>query len=184
MHSTNSILHIIEGCKKNDIHAQTALYKELAALLFGVCLRYIKSKAAAEDCLQEAFIKIFTHIHSYRGDGPFEAWARRITVNEILSQFRRKDVLTESLELENVEQEFSSGNQDVYDDLSHEELLNFILQLPESKRIVFNLYVIEGYSHKEIGEILNINEGTSKSQLFKAKQLLAEIHKKYNPDHA
>ena len=172
---------IIERCKKQEAAAQRQLFESLSGQLLGVCVRYLKTRELAEDCLQEVFIKIFSNIAKYRGDGPFEAWARRIAVNEIMSQFRTKNVLDTAVDYEEVEIENSSA--DVMGDISHKQMLYFINLLPEGKKVVFNLYVIEGYSHKEIAQMLDITEGTSKSQLSKAKEMLVKLHRKYNLTH-
>jgi RNA polymerase sigma-70 factor (ECF subfamily) len=173
------IEQIIKGCVVMEKSAQHALYKYLAPKLMSICIRYTRSKYQADDYLQETFIKIFTNIKSYKGDGPIEAWARRIAVNTILKDMERKNPLKNCLELDSIASSAYSG-QDINSDIRHKEMLNFINYLPSSKKTIFNLYVIEGYSHKEISELLSISEGTSKSQLSRAKEMLIEIHRKQN----
>jgi RNA polymerase sigma-70 factor (ECF subfamily) len=116
---------------------------------------------------------------SFKGDGPIEAWARRITINTILEDFKKKNVLKKTIDINSIANT-SAVENNTGGELTHEEVLNFINNLPEAKKIVFNLYVMEGYSHREISQMLDISEGTSKSQLSRAKEMLAEIHKRYN----
>lgn len=169
--------HIITQCQKADRKAQQELYTLLAPKLYGTCLRYTNASTDAEDLLQEAFMKIFSNISSFKADGHIEAWARRITVNVILEAFRKKKMLEYSIDYVDHGNLLSNNSINVLESLSLQELTKIINSLPEGKRVVFNLYVIEGYSHKEIAEMLNISEGTSKSQLSKAKEMLAEILK-------
>ena len=173
------LTQIVKDCIDGEKQAQHVLYKLLFPKLMSVCIRYTKSKYEAEDYLQDSFIKIFLNIKDYKGIGPIEAWARKIAVNIILKDIQKKTPLRQSLELEEI-QEPVDGKHDAISDMGHSELLNFINCLPESKKIIFNLYVIEGYSHKEIAQLLKISEGTSKSQLSRAKEMLAMIHKKQN----
>ena len=168
--------------KKGDALAQKQLYQLLAPALFATCLRYTKSKYEAEDFLQESFVKIFQHISKFRGDGPLGAWARRIAVNTIIEEYKRRDLLRESHDLETHGNQLADNAVNVMSELSYQELRTLINHLPDGKKMVFNLYVIEGYTHKEIAELLNINEGTSKSQLAKAKELLSAMHKQHNLD--
>jgi len=165
----------------NEPAAQKALYTLLGSKLFALCLRYTKDRTEAEDWLQESFIKIYTHLHSFKFEGSFEGWAKRVTVNFILSDIRKKKNVRFSDELdENV----LFTDESAHSTIGHEELIYFISLLPEGKRIIFNLSVIEGYSHKEIAEKLNITEGTSRGQLAKAREQLIEIHKKHNKINA
>jgi RNA polymerase sigma factor (sigma-70 family) len=173
------LTQIIKDCVDGKKQAQFELYKILLPKLMSVCTRYTGSKYEAEDYLQDSFIKIFSNIKDYKGNGPIEAWARRIAVNIILKEFQKKSPLKKSLELDEI-QEPADEKNDILSDLRHSELLSFINCLPESKKIIFNLYVIEGYTHKEISQLLKISEGTSKSQLSRAKEMLAQIHKKHN----
>lgn len=175
-----SLEQLIKGCKRGDRTAQATLYKEIAPKLLGVCYRYAGRTMDAHDLMQEAFITIFKDIQSFRGEGSFEGWARRVTVNICLANIRKNrpiDYSTDSLE----EAFDQRSNEELPDQrLVSRELLDFISRLPTSKRTIFNLFVIEGYSHKEIAEMLDISEGTSKSQLARARQLLMEIHKNEN----
>jgi RNA polymerase sigma factor (sigma-70 family) len=173
------LTQIIEDCVDGKKQAQFELYKLLLPKLMSVCIRYTRSKYEAEDYLQDSFIKIFSNIKDYKGTGPIEAWARKIAVNIILKEIQKKTPLKNSLELDEIQDPADEKN-DIISDLGHSELLSFINCLPASKKLIFNLYVIEGYTHKEISEQLKISEGTSKSQLSRAKEMLVEIHKKHN----
>lgn len=171
--------HIIQACLNGDKTGQYKLYKLLAPKLMAVCLRYTKSKAEAEDCLQDAFIKIFNNLKNFNGSGPVEAWARRITVNTLISYLNKHKAMKQSYDIED-HKDYINSNEDLSDRLSYNELIKIINLLPDSKRTVFNLFVIEGFSHREIAEMLEITESTSRAQLSKAKDMLIEIHKKVN----
>jgi len=163
---------IINGCLSHDKKAQKMLYKKYASSMFGICLRYCKKRAEAEDVLQEAFIKIFSSIGSYRSDGSFEGWLKRIVVNTALNYYKSnlKRCFDESIdEMNDSHMPTAQVNET---DLSMQDLMRMINSLSDGYRMVFNLYAIEGYSHKEIGEMLNISENTSKSQLSRARVIL------------
>ncbi len=161
----------IERCLKNDPKAQEQLYKHFSPKMFGVCLRFAKNQTEAEDILQEGFIKIYTCLKDYRNEGSFEGWLRKTFVNTAINFYRKN--LKNNLDINIQEVEIANTNElSAIDKLSIEELLNIIRELPDGYRIVFNLNVIEGYTHKEIGEMLDISENTSKSQLSRAKQAL------------
>ena len=164
-------IQLIESCKKGDRAAQKALYDRLASRMFPVCMRYLGDRTLAEDILQEGFITLFTHLDSYKGEGSFEGWARRIFVTASLMYLRKKDALKMSEELEAVKgmkTEMSSQMQNI----GYKELMNLVMSLPPGFRTVFNMYAVEGYSHKEIGEILGITETTSRSQFSRARAWL------------
>ncbi len=168
---------LIEGCIRGDRKMQKELYERFAPKMFGVCLRYASSNEEAEDILQEGFIKVFKKIGSYRNEGSFEGWIRRIFVNTAIEHFRRKthqQPITEKEE-STVEGKYLS----VLDALAEKDIVQLIQQLSPGYRTVFNMYVIEGYSHKQIAEELGISEGTSKSQLSRAKQILQELVQKH-----
>jgi len=129
----------------------------------------------AQDFLQDAFVKIFSKLAEFKQEGSFEGWARRIAVNVILDDFRKRKLLEYSLEYKENGNQIKDHGVNVVDKLSHEDLLTMISKLPEGKRVVFNLFVVEGYSHREIAEMLGVAEGTSKSQLGRAKEALAEM---------
>jgi RNA polymerase sigma-70 factor (ECF subfamily) len=162
---------LIEGCKRGDRKAQKELYEMYSRKMMGVCLRYIGDRESARDLLQDGFIKVFTSIESYSGNGSFEGWIRKIFVNCALEYLRKSDVLREAVGFD------LSIDQIGFDDLiiseiSASELLKLVQDLPNSLRAVFNLFAIEGYSHKEVAKMMDISESTSRSQYVRAKQLL------------
>jgi len=168
---------IIKGCISGKPDAQEALYKKYSGKLFGISLRYTKDYSSAEDVLQDAFIKVFSNISSYRGTGSFEGWIRRILINTALERFRKHFQLYPISEINESDSAFNYDN--VLNDISVKDLLALIQELPPAYRMVFNLYAIDGYSHKEIGDMLNISEGTSKSNLSRARKLLQVKVNKY-----
>jgi len=168
---------LISGCIDGNRRMQEELYRRFSPRMYAVCLRYASSSEEAEDILQEGFIKIFKKLTSYRGDGSFEGWIRRIFVNTAIEHFRRRRYLQPVTEKEEntIEGKFLS----VLDELAEKDILELIRQLSPGYRTVFNMYVVEGYTHKEIGDILGISEGTSKSQLSRAKVILQDMVKKH-----
>ncbi len=170
-----SLLH---ECKKNNTQAQEQLYKLLAPKLFAVSLKYSRNYEEAQDNLQESFLIIFDKLKQFSGNGSFEGWAKRLVVNYVLQQYRKQGSFLElvSDNIPNVE-EVEIDDESV----TMEYLLNIIQELPDRYRLVFNLYVVDGYSHKEIAGMLEITESTSKSNLSRAKVILKEkIEKKNN----
>src|SRR6059058_6403943 len=156
---------------------QQELYQRYAPKMYGVCLRYAGSVEEAEDILQEGFIKIFNKIGSFRSEGSFEGWIRRIFVNTAIEHFRKKirlQPITENEE-ETVEGKYLS----VLDSLAEKDIIQLVQQLSPGYRTVFNMYVIEGYTHRQIAEALGISEGTSKSQLSRAKMILQDLVKAF-----
>ena len=137
----------------------------------GVCLRYVNDRETARDLLQDGFVKIFTSIGSFSGIGSFEGWMRKIFVNCALEYLRKSDVLREATDLDNTA-ELVNADSSAISDISAAELMNMVKELPAGFRTVFNLFAIEGYSHKEIAEMLDITDSTSRSQYTRAKQLL------------
>jgi RNA polymerase sigma factor (sigma-70 family) len=168
---------LIEGCLKGDRKMQHELYKRFAPKMYGVCLRYASNAEEAEDILQEGFIKVYNKIGSFRREGSFEGWIRRIFVNTAIEQFRKKVYLQPITEMEEdtVEGKYLS----VLDRLSEKDIIQLVQQLSPGYRTVFNMYVVEGYTHKQISEMLGISEGTSKSQLSRAKMILQDLVKTY-----
>ena len=170
-----SLDQLIENCKSNDTKAQSELYKLFSSKLFTVCLKYSRNYAEAEDNLQDAFLTIFNKIEQYKSKGSFEGWLKRVTVNTVLQQYRKEkifEIVNETIEDE-VEVEIDE------DDLSIDYLLKIIQQLPDRYRLVFNMYVLDGYSHKDIADLLEINIGTSKSNLARARQILKQTIEDY-----
>ena len=163
---------LIIRLKKRDRKAQRLLYDKYYPVMFGVCRRYIKSREDIEDVLLEAFFKVFTNIDQFKGSGSFEGWIRRIVVNEALMFLRKKHNFNMMVEISNVE---IQNPVTVVDDLEAEDIMNLLNQLPTGYRTVFNLYVLEGFKHREIAEILGISINTSKSQLILAKKRLQSL---------
>ncbi|MBN2868687.1 MAG: RNA polymerase sigma factor [Flavobacteriaceae bacterium] len=165
-----SLNQLIYKCQKNDIKAQSELYELFSSKLFSICLKYSRDYAEAEDNLQDSFITIFKKIKQYKNKGSFEGWLKRITINTALQRYRNQkvfDIVNENaIEDENIEVDEN--------DISLDFLLKCIQELPDRYRLVFNLYVLDGYSHKEISEMLEINLGTSKSNLARARVILKE----------
>lgn len=160
---------LIQGCLEKNTKSQEQLYQLYASKLFSVCLKYSRNYAEAEDNLQDGFLLIFDRIGQYKFTGSFEGWAKRLMINHVLQQYRK----TTFLELvDDVIDETSVEIED--ENLSLEFLLKIIQELPDRYRLVFNLYVMDGYSHKEISEMLEISIGTSKSNLARAKMALKE----------
>jgi RNA polymerase sigma-70 factor (ECF subfamily) len=162
---------LIKGCRKGERPAQKELYDTYSRKMMGVCLRYVSDRETARDVLQEGFVKVFSSIDAYSGEGSFEGWMRKIFVNCALEFLRKTDVLREAVTLDNTA-ELPNPDYSVISDITAGELLQMVQQLPSGFRTVFNLFAIEGFSHKEIGEILGITESTSRSQFTRARQLL------------
>jgi RNA polymerase sigma factor (sigma-70 family) len=162
---------LLQGCKEKNLNAQKLLYERFAKKMMGVCLRYADSTAEAQDILQDAFIKIFEKMDSYHGTGSLEGWIKKVMVNTALDNFRKNKHERNNIELD-VNIASHNSYEESYDSLSAKDLLKIIQKLPIGYRTVFNLFAIEGYSHKEIGEMLGINESTSKSQYSRAKSHL------------
>jgi len=161
---------LISKCRKQDGKAQKALYDKYASKMLGVCHRYIKDTDQAEDVMITGFVKVFEKIDQFKSEGSFEGWIRRIMVNQSLSFIRKNKgmYLEVDIEVADREPDYKSLN----DNLEAQDLLTLINNLPTGYQTVFNLYAIEGYSHKEIAEKLQISENTSKSQLSRARTLL------------
>lgn len=170
-----SLDQLIHNCKKNDTKAQSDLYKLFSSKLFALCLKYSKSHAEAQDNLQDAFVTIFKKITQYKNKGSFEGWLKRITINTALQRYRSESVLEiiNEHEIEDVIVEIDEET------VSLDFLLKSIQELPDRYRLVFNLYVLDGYSHKEIAGMLNISIGTSKSNLSRARLNLKDKVEKY-----
>ncbi len=166
---------IIKGCKNQQSWAQKELYSLYKDVLFGLCRRYIKSLEDAEDVFVEAFYKIFNKINSFKGEGSFEGWMKRIVINESLMFLRKKKHFHLSIESDNVQVKLDPK---IVDSLQYNDVVKLLDFLPTGYRTVFNLYVIEGYKHKEIAEELGISINTSKSQLILAKRRMQELLKK------
>lgn len=164
---------LINRCLQNDAKAQEQFYKRFAPKMYGVCLRFAKSQMEADDILQEGFIKVFINLKSYRNEGSLEGWIRRTIVNTAINLFKKNAKHQNDIDIEktNAASQLNYSARAI-DNLNMEELLKLISKLPAGYKMVFNLNVIEGYTHKEIGELLQISENTSKSQLSRARQTL------------
>lgn len=167
---------IIEGCIKGKRHAQSMLYAKYAPTMLGICMRYARNKSEAEDILQDGFLKVFINLKTFRGEGSFEGWLKRIMVNTAITHNKQSmkhqyhtdiDVIEEKLLVDENENDELTNIK-----LPQETLINMIQNLPEGYRTVFNLYVFENFTHKEISEMLDISVNTSKSQLSKARRNL------------
>jgi RNA polymerase sigma factor (sigma-70 family) len=160
---------------------QEELYNRFSGKMYAVCLRYANNSDDAQDLLQDGFIKVYRNLHKFRAEGSFEGWIRRVFVNSCIEHFRKK-----SLQLSKVsdkeESTIEDGDITALDSLAEKDIINLIQQLSPGYRTVFNLYVIEGYSHKEIAEQLGISEGTSKSQLARARSILQKKVTQYLSD--
>jgi RNA polymerase sigma-70 factor (ECF subfamily) len=168
----SDIKEIVSGCLKGNRRDQELLYRRHASKLYAVCLQYSSNNEEAEDVLQEGFIKIFENLHAYKSDGPIEAWMRRIVVNMALEKYRNKKPLHKLEDIDRLTEMGLEPRIEDYSDLDAEMLMNFIRDLSPQYRMVFNLYAIEGYSHKEISEKMKISEGASKSNLSRARLIL------------
>jgi RNA polymerase sigma-70 factor (ECF subfamily) len=165
---------LIAACVKGNIVAQRELYDKYAAKMLGVCLRYAGNRDVARDLLHDGFIRLFNKIKTYRGEGAFEGWMRKLFVNTALEYLRKKDALRE---YEDYTATIPAAEYSVFEKISADELLEKIAALPAGYRAVFNLYAIEGYSHREIADLLHISESASRSQYTRARQYLQEIIK-------
>ncbi|MBA3704794.1 MAG: RNA polymerase sigma factor, partial [Bacteroidetes bacterium] len=162
------------GCLAGEKEVFRLLYDKYAATMMGVCLRYARNSSDAEDVLQEGFIKVFDNLHQFKVKGSFEGWIRKIMVNAALGYYRTQSPLNIYTEIEKIN-EHPKADYIAMDSLETEELMHMINNLPTGCKTVFNMYAIDGYSHKEIAETLKISEGTSKSQLFDARKLLKKM---------
>jgi len=178
--SGDQILQVVRKAANGDARAQKAIYDALSGKMYAVCLRYMADREVAADTLQDGFVTLFTKLDSYTGEGSFEGWARKIFVNTALMSLRRKDVLRQTEDVDTA-WNVSSPDPSVLDNIGYRELMKIIETLPPGFRTVFNMYVVEGYSHKEISDALGISEVTSRSQLQRARTLLqAKIKEKYH----
>lgn len=167
---------LIHKCKKGDRSAQEYLYRRYGDILFGICLKYSRNKTEAEDNLHDSFMTIYDKIGQFKFKGSFEGWLKRITVNTVLQKYRKQTYL------QAVNENQGEVEEEVYefDGIALNTLLQYIQELPNKYRLTFNMYVLDGYTHKEISEILGTSQGTSKSNLARARMILKEKIKKEN----
>lgn len=163
---------LIKGCLREDRDAQRELYKRFSGKMMAVCLRYAGNRMEAEDMLQEGFIKVFDNIGKFKSEGSLEGWVRRIMVNTSINKIRSQKVRFEELGEEN--DDFMHHDKSIIDRMSEKDILNLVSQMPSGYRYVFNMYAIEGLSHKEIAANLGIEEASSRSQYAKAKKYLQQ----------
>lgn len=165
-----SLEELVNLCKKGDRRSQEWLYRKYSNILFGICLKYSRNKTEAEDNLHDSFMTIFDKIGQFRSEGSFEGWMKRITVNTVLQKYRKSEHL--NVVSENLEEE--TEVEPLYADVGLQTLLKYIQELPNKYRLTFNMYVLDGYTHKEISEKLGTSSGTSKSNLARARMILKE----------
>jgi RNA polymerase sigma factor (sigma-70 family) len=173
-------LQLVEGCKNQSRTAQKEVFSKMYGRLFGICMRYAHDADEADDILQNGFIKVFNGIENYKGDGSFEGWIKRIVVNTAIDNYRRKKVkpvvtdsdLTDRLG-DDLEDEIEDDS--IYNQIPISEVMDAVQELSPAYRTIFNLYVMEGYNHNEIAEMLEISVGTSKSNLSKARMNLRKM---------
>lgn len=165
-----SLEELIHNCKKGDRKAQELLYRTYAKTLYGICLKYSNSKTEAEDSLHDSYMIIYDKIGQFKGKGSFEGWMKRITINTVLQKYRKEEYL--NVVTDNTEEEITVDSP--FSDVCLQTLLGYIQELPNKYRATFNLYVLDGYTHKEISEFLGTSIGTSKSNLARARTLLKE----------
>jgi RNA polymerase sigma factor (sigma-70 family) len=164
---------LIQGSIEGNREIQELLYHRFSPKMYAVCLRYSGNVADAQDLLQEGFIKVYKNLNKFRGEGSFEGWIRRIFLNTSIEHFRKKNNMLSVTETHEIATEDKEWN--ALDNLAEKDIISMIHELSPGYRVVFNMHVIEGYSHKEIADMLGINEGTSKSQLARAKGVLKKM---------
>jgi RNA polymerase sigma factor (sigma-70 family) len=172
---------LIKGCIAGDRRMQEELYNRFAPKMYAVCLRYANNSNDAQDLLQEGFIKVYRNLHRFRAEGSFEGWVRRVFINSSIEHFRKKSSQLSTVS-DKEENTIEDSDISALDSLAEKDIIHLIQELSPGYRTVFNLYVVEGYSHREIGELLGISEGTSKSQLARAKAILQKKVTQYLSD--
>lgn len=170
IHKSTLETDLINACKKQNAKAQRVVYDKYASYMLGLCRRYVRGELEAEDVMIRGFMKVFSKIDLFEGKGSFEGWMKRIMINESLGYIRKNKAMYLETDIEAADKEPDLDKLSTA--LEAKDLLKMINELPSGYRTIFNLYAIEGYSHKEIGELLGINENTSKSQLSRARMHL------------
>ncbi len=171
---------ILQGCLRKELKAQKVFYQHFSSSMYAVCLRYSNSKEDAKDILQDGFVKVFTKLETYTGKGSLEGWMKRIFINTALEHYRSNKVYQQQSDVEDahgIGQEAQALAQ-----LTQKEILMVLNAMAPGYRMVLNLFVIEGYSHAEIAEIMGIQEGTSKSQLSRARQIFIQTWNQLNKE--
>jgi RNA polymerase sigma factor (sigma-70 family) len=164
---------LISGCRENNRKSQEMLYRRYARVMYNLCLIYESDRDNAKDILQEAFVKIFRNINSFDGQGSLTGWMKKIITNTAIDHYRKNHTESKFIPIENIVHPISD-EESITSILNAKDIVSQVNRLPEGARMIFQLHAIEGYSHKEIAELLNISEGTSKSQINRAKQLLQQ----------
>lgn len=167
---------IVYRCLQQDVLAQNELYRRYAGKMMAVCMRYARNRDAAADIMQDGFVKVFINLKSFKGEGSFEGWIKRIMINTALKQYRKDLKFKNDVDIDSAYN--LTFESDIVSRISAKELMGHIQELPDGYRTIFNLYVVEGFQHNEIGELLGISEGTSKSQLSRARNYLMQTIKK------
>ena len=165
---------LIAGCLEGSLRHQRELYNRFSGRMMGLCMRYAGSEADAEDMLQEGFVTVFRKIDSYKGSGQLGAWIRKVVLNTALMHYRKNKKHAFAVDIDEVGYMLESS-EDSFEQLSAKDLMAMIQQLPSGCRVVFNLYAVEGFNHREIGEQLGISSGTSKSQYSRARNHLQQM---------
>lgn len=164
---------LIQQCLNNRITAQNELYRRFAGKMMGICMRYAKNRDDAKDVLQEAFVRVFLNLGSFKAEGSFEGWIKRIIINTAIKHYRKN---LKFIGHTDIEAAYDIGfDNGIIGKLSVNELMAHVQSLPDGYRTIFNLYAIEGYQHNEISEMLGISEGTSKSQLARGRNYLIKL---------
>jgi RNA polymerase sigma factor (sigma-70 family) len=163
--------HVLSGCLKNDRKSQELLYRQFAKKMYAVCLSYAGERPLAQDMLQEAFLKVFKSLRFFNRDGSLEGWIRKIVVNTAIDFIRKRKREGNLVEMETADSQMSASNPAI-NIMGFNELIEQVGRLPDGARLIFNLHALDGYTHKEIAEKLDITEGTSKSQFNRARKLL------------
>ncbi len=164
---------LIQRCLNNEVLAQNELYRRFAGKMMGVCMRYAKNRDDAKDILQDAFVRVFLNLKSFKAEGSFEGWIKRIMVNTAIKHYHKNLKFSNNTDIEAA---YDVGfDSNIVGKMGHDELMAKVQTMPDGYRTIFNLYVVEGYQHNEIGEMLGISEGTSKSQLARSRNFLMKL---------
>ena len=169
----DQILLILKGCQKNNRESQKSLYQSFYAYGMSICLPYADDREQAAEVLNDGFMKIFKSINTFDLSRPFEPWFRKVMVNTAINAYRQNRLIIQAEEMEKARH--AAEPENTLSRISYEEIIELLRKLPQAYRTVFNLYAIEGYSHKEIGEMVGITEGASKSQLSRARTILKDM---------
>lgn len=164
---------LIQQCLSNNVLAQNELYRRFAGKMMGVCMRYAKNRDDAKDILQDAFVRVYLNLRSFKAEGSFEGWIKRIMINTAIKHYRKNLKFANNVDIEAA---YDVGfDNNIIGKMAVNELMDKVQVMPDGYRTIFNLYIIEGYQHNEIGEMLGISEGTSKSQLARARNFLIKL---------